>query len=162
MTTPDPSTRAAVRAAKPTGAYVAAAGIVLFNIAPFLQWFDDEQGNTVSGYEGDSLVPFMAYLGLGLAVAVLYALGRASRRQHRGLSLVTMAVGLAAFLQTAVTILDVPGSIQQGADANAEIGVYVAMLGAIVWSVGAGLLSKEPEGDDARDLAVTGTGYDVR
>ena len=147
MTTQNPVPRS-VRQASPTGAYVAVAGIVLFNLAPFGQWFDDEQGNAVSGYEGDSLIPFIAYLGLGLAFAVLYALKRASRGQHRGLSLVTMAVGLAAFLQTFATIIDVPGSIQQGADANAEWGVFLAMFAAIVWSVGAGLLAKEPEGDD--------------
>jgi ABC-type Fe3+-siderophore transport system permease subunit len=136
------------RRANPSGAYIAVAGIVLFNLTPFLQWYDDEQGNSVSGYEGDSLIPFIAYLGLGLAVAVLYALGRATRRQHRGLSLVTMAVGLAAFLQTGASIIDVPGSILQGADATAEFGVYAAMVSAIIWSVGAGLLAKEPEGDD--------------
>lgn len=135
------------------GAYVAVLGIAIFNLAVFLQWFDDEDGNTISGYEGDSVVPFIAYLGVGLAVAVLYALSRASRRQHRGLSLVTMAVGLAAVLQTIASILDVPGSGPQGADYTAEIGVYVGLLGAAVWAVGAGLLAKEPEGD--HDRAVT-------
>ncbi len=137
--------------ANPMGLYVAIAGIALFNIAVFLDWFTNDEGETFSGYEADSLVPFIAYLGVGLAVSMLYARGRALRGQHRGLTLTAMAVGIAAFLQTVAAALDVPGSMERGFDLASELGVYAAMIGAALWSVGSGLLAKEPEGDPERD-----------
>jgi uncharacterized membrane protein YidH (DUF202 family) len=64
-----------------TGLAVAAAGIVVFNIAPFLNWVDPAgEPNPRAGYETDSLVPFIAYLGLGLLAAMAYAM-----RRHHGL-----------------------------------------------------------------------------
>lgn len=108
----------------------------------------------MSGYEADSLVPFIAYLGIGLAVAMFVATGRAERRQHRGLTLTAMAVGTAAVLQTVATIIDIPGSVERGDDLSTEMGVYVALIGALVWAIGAGLLAKEVEGDPERDTVM--------
>jgi hypothetical protein len=45
-------------------------------------------------------------------------------------------------------VLDVPGAFERGADLTTDIGAWIGLLGGIVWSVGAGLLAKEPEGDD--------------
>ena len=132
------------------GAYVATAGAVVFTAATFMDWVstDGENGTTASGYEADTVVPLLAYLGLGFAVALVYAAKRARGRQHRGLSLTAMAAGLAAVGVALSYIFDVPGAFERGGDVSAEAGALVGLLGAIVWSVGAGLLAKEPEGDD--------------
>jgi ABC-type Fe3+-siderophore transport system permease subunit len=144
-----PSNRTATRTrrANPTGLYVAIVGILIFNVAPFLDWFTNDDGETFSGYEGDSLIPFIAYFGIGLAAALLYAHGRAERRQHRGLSLAAMAVGIAALAQSVATVIDVPGAMERGGDLQTELGVYVALLGGAIWAAGAALFAKEPEGD---------------
>ncbi len=137
------------RRANPMGAYVATAGVVVFLIATFLDWVSTEQ-NTVTGtgYETDTLIPFVAFLGLGLAAALHYALNRARGRQHRGLSLTTMAAGIAAAGLALSYILDAPGALERGGDYSAEIGSWIGLVGAVVWAVGAFLLAKEPEGDD--------------
>ncbi|NAZ74511.1 hypothetical protein GTQ99_03610 [Kineococcus sp. T13] len=139
------------RRARTTGLGVAAAGVVLFNVSPFLDWvrFDGTQEGRV-GYETDSLVPFTAYLGLGLLVAMAYAAKRARRGQHRGLSLVSMAVGLAATLHAIAFALHPMGGLERGDGLVPQIGVYVAIIGAAVWAIGSGLLAKEVEGDDER------------
>lgn len=136
------------RRANPTGAYVASAGVAIFLIATFLDWVSDDEDASASGYETDTAIPLIAYLGIGLAVALLYALGRARGRQHRGLSLTTMAVGIAAVLLSVSYLLDAPGAFERGGDLETELGAWIGLLGGIVWSVGAGLLAKEPEGDD--------------
>jgi ABC-type Fe3+-siderophore transport system permease subunit len=140
------------RRATPTGLFVAALGIVIFNVAPFFDWVetDGEGGNAVSrtGYETDSLVPFIAYLGLGLLVAMFYAMSRARRGQHRGLTLVTMAVGIAAALQCLAFAIEPMGGLERGDDLSAQIGVYIGLIGAAIWAIGAGLFAKEIEGDD--------------
>lgn len=74
--------------------------------------------------------------------------GVARGRQHRGLSLTTMAVGIAAVLLSLGYVFDVPGAFERGSDLDTEIGAWIGLLGGIIWSVGAGLLAKEPEGDD--------------
>jgi hypothetical protein len=131
------------------GAYVATAGVVVFLIATFLDWASTEDGSvTATGYETDTTIPLMAFLGLGLAAAVLYALNRARGRQHRGLSLTTMAAGIAAAGLALSYILDAPGALERGGDYSAEVGAFIGLVGAIVWAVGAFLLAKEPEGDD--------------
>jgi hypothetical protein len=131
------------------GAYVATAGVVVFLIATFLDWVSTENGEvTGTGYETDSTIPLVAYLGLGLAAALLYALNRARGRQHRGLSLTTMAAGIAAAGVALSYLLDAPGALERGGDYTAEVGTWIALIGAIVWAVGAYLLAKEPEGDD--------------
>ena len=131
------------------GAYLATAGVVVFLIATFLDWVSTDDGSkTGSGYETDTTIPLVAYLGLGLAAALLYALNRARGRQHRGLSLTTMAVGIAAVLVSLSYVFDAPGAFERGGDLSTEIGAWIGLLGGIIWSVGAGLLAKEPEGDD--------------
>ena len=137
------------RRANPTGAYVATAGVVVFLIATFLDWVSTEGGSvTGSGYETDTAIPLVAFLGVGLAAALLYALDRARGRQHRGLSLTTMAAGIAAAGLALSYILDAPGALERGGDYSAELGAWVGLVGAVVWAVGAFLLAKEPEGDD--------------
>ena len=129
------------------GAYVATAGVVVFLIATFLDWVSTDGGTTGSGYETDTVIPLLAFLGLGLAAALNYALNRARGRQHRGLSLVTMAVGVAATGISLAYVLDVPGALERTAVLSTETGAFVGLVGAVVWTVGA-LLAKEPEGDD--------------
>ena len=137
------------RRARSTGLAVAGAGIVLFNIAPFLNWVDpNSEDNPRTGYESDSLVPFIAYLGLGLLVAMAYAGKRARRGQHRGLTLTSMATGIAATLWCAAYALNPMGGLERGDDISAQIGVFVGLIGAAVWAIGSGLLAKEIEGDD--------------
>ena len=134
------------------GAYVATAGVVVFLVATFLDWVSTNGDATAtgSGYETDTVIPLLAFLGLGLAAALLYALDRARGRQHRGLSLVTMAVGVAATGISLGYVLDMPGAFERTADLSTEIGAFIGLVGAIVWTVGAFLLAKEPEGDDDR------------
>ena len=148
-------TSTAPRKARMTGLAVAGAGIVIFNISPFLAWVsrpeENEQRTNISGYETDSLVPFIAYLGIGLLVAMIYAGKRAYRGQHRGLTLVSMAVALAAVLQCLAFAIDPMGDLERGYDLHIKIGVFVGLIGAIVWSIGSGLLAKEVEGDDDHD-----------
>ena len=130
------------------GAYVATAGVVVFLIATFLDWVSTDDSVTGTGYETDTTIPLMAFLGLGLAAALLYALNRARGRQHRGLSLTTMAAGIAAAGLALSYLLDAPGALERGGEYTAEIGTWIGLVGAIVWAVGAFLLAKEPEGDD--------------
>jgi drug/metabolite transporter (DMT)-like permease len=140
--------------AKPTGAYVAIAGIAIFFIATFLDWVSTtgEQATSASGYEADTVLAFTAFLGVGLAAALVYALQRARRNQHRGLTLTTMAVGIAAVLLSLGYVFDPPGAFERGADLDTELGAWIGLVGGILWAVGAGLFAKEVEGDDHRDL----------
>ena len=117
------------RRANPMGLYLTLAGIALFTIAVFLDWLatdieDTERvgGASVSGYETDSLIPFVAYVGIGLAAALLYAMTRAHRRQHRGLTLTSMAVGIAATLLALSYLIDAPGVFEGARDLSPEIG----------------------------------------
>ena len=136
------------RRAKSTGLAVAAAGIVVFNVSPLMNWVNPEGGDPRTGYETDSLVPFIAYLGLGLLVALVYAGKRASRGQHRGLTLVSMAVAIAAAIQCVAFALNPMGGLERGDDLSTDIGVWIGVVGALVWAVGSFLLAKEIEGDD--------------
>jgi hypothetical protein len=143
-----PSTRV-TRRARTTGLAVAAVGIVIFNVSPFMNWVNPEGGaDPRTGYETDSLVPFIAYLGLGLLVALLYAAKRARRGQHRGLTLVTMAVGIAATLQCLAFAINPMGGLERGDNLSTDIGVWVGLVGALIWAIGAAVLAKEIEGDD--------------
>ncbi len=137
------------RRAGKAGLAVAGLGIVIFNIAPFMNWVDPSgDADPRTGYATDSLVPFIAYLGLGLLLAMVYAASRARRGQHRGLTLVSMAVGLAATIQCIAFALQPMGGLERGDDLSAQIGVYVGIIGAALWALGSGLLAKEIEGDD--------------
>ena len=139
------------RRASPLGAYITTAGAVIVLVSVWLNWVSrgpaDSEENTVSGYEADSLIPFMAYLGLGFAIALLYATVRADRRQHRGLSLASMAVGLASLLWSLSFLIDPISTAQYNENVSTEIGPYIALLGTLLWTVGSFLLAKEPEGD---------------
>ncbi|WP_432546958.1 hypothetical protein [Kineococcus sp. SYSU DK004] len=143
------------RRASGAGLGVAALGIVVFNVAPLMTWirFEGSDAGRV-GYETDSLVPFIAYLGLGLLLAMLYARGRARRGQHRGLTLVSMAVGLAATIQCIAFALNPMGGLERGDAIEPAIGVFVGIVGAALWAIGSGLLAKEVEGDDERPETV--------
>lgn len=153
------------RRTNPMGAYVAAVGVLIFLISVFLDWFSfgdsGAEDDAVSGYDADGVIPLTAYLGIGLVVALLYAISRARGKQHRGLTLTTMAVGIAAVLLSLTNLFEPLGLVgiasdASGTDADVSIGVWIALLGGIVWSIGAGLLAKEPEGDDDwRGTAVT-------
>ncbi|GAA2025868.1 hypothetical protein WDZ16_01435 [Pseudokineococcus marinus] len=151
------------RKASAAGLGVAAVGVVVLNIAPFMNWVglgaDEEPRRT--GYETDSLVPFMAYLGLGLLLAMVYARGRSDHGQHRGLTLVSMAVALAVTVQAIAFSFNPMGGLERGDDLSAQIGVYVAIVGAALWALGSGLLAKEIEGDD-HDQTDYEHGADVR
>jgi hypothetical protein len=136
------------RRANPMGAYVVTAGVVIFLIATFLDWVSTDSDVTGSGYETDTTIPLLAFLGLGLAAAVNYALNRARGGQHRGLSLTTMAAGVAATLLSLSYIIDEPGAFERGGELSVEFGAWVGLIGGLVWAVGAFLLAKEPEGDD--------------
>jgi hypothetical protein len=103
---------------------------------------------SASGYETDTVIPMVAYLGLGLVAALFHAPDRARERQHRGLTLTAMAVGIAAALLSLSDLVDAPGAFEHGGDLGTEIGAWIGLLGGIIWSVGAGLLAKEPEGDE--------------
>lgn len=152
--------------ADPKGAYIATAGVVIFVIATFLAWIQTDD-KSFSGYEADTVIPFTAYLGIGFAAALLYAAKRATRRQHRGLSLSSMATGIAAIGLSLSYLFEVPGGAERKAGFDTEFGVYVGLIGAIIWAAGSFLLAKEPEGDiehddrdhrgtDNRNLGTTG------
>lgn len=147
------------RRANPTGAYVATAGAVIFLVATFLSWITTDD-KSFSGYEADTVIPFTAYLGVGFAAALLYAAKRATRRQHRGLSLSSMAAGIAAIGLALSYLFEVPGGAERKAGFDTEIGVYVGLVGAVVWAVGSFLIAKEPEGDiEHRNDIDRGTGH---
>ena len=150
---PAPDTRRRdARRASTTGLAVAAVGIVLFNIAQFLNWVEIDSGGpddvNRTGYETDSVVPFIAFLGIGLLAALLYAMQRARRAQHRGLTLTTMAVGIGAALFSLAFALEPTGGLERGDDLQTQVGVYVAVIAAIIWVIGAAVFAKEIEGDD--------------
>ncbi|MET0763342.1 MAG: hypothetical protein ABWY29_00655 [Blastococcus sp.] len=85
---------------------------------------------TGTGYETGTTIPLVAFLGLGLAAALLYALNRARGRQHRGLSLTTMAAGIAAAGLALSHLLDAPGALERGGDYSAEIGAWIGLVAA--------------------------------
>jgi uncharacterized membrane protein YidH (DUF202 family) len=145
-------TSTSTRTAKTTGLAVAAAGVVVFNISPFLNWVNPaESADPRTGYETDSLVPFIAYLGLGLVLAMAYAVKRARRGQHRGLTLVSLAVAVAAALQCLAFAINPMGGLERGDDLSPQVGVFVALIGALVWAYGSYKLAQEIEGDDHVD-----------
>ena len=59
-----------------------------------------------------------------------------------------MAAGVAATGLALSYLLDAPGALERGGDYTAEVGTWVALVGGVLWAVGAFLLAKEPEGDD--------------
>lgn len=49
------------------------------------------------------------------------------------------------------------GDLERGYDLQIQIGLFVGLLGAILWSIGSGMLSKEVEGDDSDTYTVART-----
>jgi len=148
--------------AQPIGAYIATLGSLILLVSVWLDWVGmgtgDTETDTSSGYEADSLIPFMGLLGVGLGLGLLYATKRADRGQHRGLSLASMAAGLASFLWILFFLIDPIETVKYaGYDGEAEpnvtteLGVWVGMIGALIWAAGSLILAKEPEGDIDRD-----------
>lgn len=139
------------RRANPLGAYITTLGALITLISVWLDWVTlgpgDSEGNASSGYEADSLVPFIGYLAIAFAIALLYAAVRADRRQHRGLSLASMAVGLASFLWALSFLFDPIETVKYQENVSTEIGVWIALIGTLLWTIGSFLLAKEPEGD---------------
>ncbi len=135
--------------ANTAGLWVAVLGILIYNVGVYLPWIQDAEDaadESFIGYEVDNLIPWIGFLGLGLAFALIYAMGRAYRRQHRGLTLVTMAVGLGTFLLCLVWSVfpDNPAFATLDQEIEQDIGVFVSLLGSILWPIGAGMLAKEP------------------
>jgi hypothetical protein len=96
-----------------------------------------------------SLLPVIAYLHLGLLVALVYATKRARLAQHRGLTLVSMAVDTAATFKCPTFVVSPMGGLERGDDLQTQISVFVGPLGAALRALGSGRLAKEIEGDDA-------------
>ncbi len=101
----------------------------------------------MNGYDLTPVLPFVALLGVGLVIAVLYAYGKAAHGQHRGLSLVTMASGLAAAGLAVCYLIDPPGLGGVVNTITTKIGIFVALASAALWSIGAGLSANQTEGD---------------
>lgn len=146
------------RRANPLGAYVATLGAALLFVSMWLHWVGfgkaDSEQNFSSGYEADSVIPYMALLGLGFAAALIYALKRADRNQHRGLSLSSFAVGTASTLWIIFFLINPISTVQyaglRGEDnpnVTTSWAVWLGLFGALLWAVGSFLLAKEPEGD---------------
>jgi hypothetical protein len=153
--------------AKPTGAFIAALGSVILFVSMWLPWTGigpgDRADRIISGYEADSTIPFMGCLAIGFALALLYALKRADRKQHRGLSLASFAGGLGSTLWILLFALNpiestkYAGYLNESNHPNVphQWGLYVSLLGALLWAVGSFLLAKEPEGDVERHAVDT-------
>ena len=150
------------RRANPLGAYVATLGALLLFVSIWLHWVGfgkaDSEQNFSSGYEADSVIPLLGTLGIGFAAALLYALKRADRNQHRGLSLASFAVGLASLLWIIFFFIDPIETVkyagyqgEENPNVTTSWGLWVGLIGSLLWTVGSFLLAKEPEGDVEHD-----------
>ena len=150
-----------VHKANPIGSILTMIGVAGFSVAVFLDWLGVEDGDaqnsgrSISGYDLTPLLPFIALFGIGLVVGLLYAQGRATRRQHRGLTLVTMAAGIAAAGMALAYLINPPGLAGSADNATTKLGIYVALISAALWALGSALFAKEAEGDDHHDLTTT-------
>lgn len=122
-----------------------------------MSWVKPDDGaDPRTGHETDSLVPFITYLGLGLLIALVYAAKCARRAQHRGLTLVTNAVGIAATIQCLAPSPSTRWVVWSGGDdLSRDIGVQIGLIGGAIWVVGAAMLAKVIEGDDASTPTAT-------
>lgn len=128
--------------ANPLGAYIAVAGIVLFLIASYLDWAKPEDGEGLSGYETDTVIPFAAYVGIGIGVALLYAAALAYHRHHPNLALTSMAFGIGVALLSLAYGLDVPGNAER-TPMDSDVGPWIGLIGALIWAVGSAILARE-------------------
>lgn len=64
-----------------------------------------------------------------------------------------MAVGLASFLWILFFLFDPISTFRYNETVTTAFGVYIGLLGALIWTVGSFLLAKEPEGDVEEDAA---------
>lgn len=148
-------TNADAHRANPMGSYIATGGALVLLVSVWLHWSGlgagDSGARDISGYESDSIIPFMGLLGLGFSLALLYATKRADRRQHRGLSLASTATGLASALWILLHVIDPIATAQYNENISIEYGAYIGLIGALIWTVGSFLLAKEPEGDVEHD-----------
>jgi len=140
------------------GLLLAALGVVVLNVSPFLDWLktdDNAAGPEIqrTGYESDSLVPFMAFLGAGLLLAMLYAAARNMHGQHRALTLASMGVGIAVAAQCTAYAIEPMGALERTDDLVPQIGVFVGIVGAVLWAVGCGLMIKAGEDHHHTDHA---------
>ena len=130
----------------------------MFLVSVWLDWLTlgpgDSERNPSSGYEADGVIPLMGYLAVGFAFALLYATVRADRRQHRGLSLASFAVGLASLMWVVSFLLDPISTVQYNENVSIEWGPFIALVGALLWTAGSVMLAKEPEGDYEADRTV--------
>ena len=55
-------------------------------------------------------------------------------------------------------LIDAPGISEGGRDISPEIGVWLALVGGLLWAAGSGLFAKEIEGDDHLDDTTYGRG----
>lgn len=78
---------------------------------------------------------------------MVFAAKRARRGQHRGLSLVSMAVGIAATIQCLAFAISPMGGLERGDNLSVDIGVGCPDRSSHL-ALGSGLLAKEIEGDD--------------
>jgi hypothetical protein len=157
--------------ANPTGAIIAAVGSVILFVSMWLPWTGigpgDRADRVINGYEADSTIPFMGCLAIGFALALLYALKRADRKQHRGLSLASFAAGVGStlwillFAANPIESTKYAGYLNETNNPNVphQWGLYISLLGALIWAVGSFLLAKEPEGDIEHDSTVHAVGH---
>ena len=151
-----------VHKASLTGLYLTALGALVLLVSLWMDWITtgpaDSEANPASGYEADGVIPLLVFLAVGFTVSLFYATGRADRRQHRGLTLASAAVGLGGLLWTVAFAID-PISTVQYPDQNVtiEAGLWLGIIGTLLWTAGSYLLAKEPEGDVERSVVHTTT-----
>ena len=122
--TPDTRDRDVHRASL-AGLYLTALGALVLLVSLWMDWITtgpaDSEANPASGYEADGVIPLLVFL----------------------------AVGLAGLLWTVAFAID-PISTIQYPDQNVtiEAGLWLGLVGTLLWTVGSYLLAKEPEGDD--------------
>lgn len=123
----------------------------------------DSEANPASGYEADGVIPLLVFLAVGFTASLFYAMGKADRGQYRGLTLASAAVGLAGLLWTVAFAID-PISTIQYPDQNVtiEAGLWLGIVGTLLWTVGSSLLAREPEGDVERSVVHTSTVHETR
>jgi hypothetical protein len=156
-----------IHRASATGLFLTALGALVLVVSLWMDWITtgpaDSEANPASGYEADGVIPLLVFLAVGFTVSLFYARAKADRNQHRGLTLASAAVGLAGLLWTVAFAID-PISTIQYPDQNVtiEAGLWLGIIGTLLWTAGSYLLAKEPEGDvESRSVVHTATVREV-